>query len=749
MPSQSPNEARDVAIELIRRGWQPVPIPRGKKAPVLARWQHLRLTEADVGRLFEEGQNIGVLTGGASGGLIDVDLDCDEAVVLAPAFLPSTRMRSGRPSRPKSHRWYIVDTVPEYTVFKEVDDDATTLLELRGDGHQTIVPPSLHPEGEIYTWHGPLEPAHTSGEELEQAFRRVGAATLLTRHWPKEPGSRHDIANALAGMLIRSGWSEEDTAHFVRSVAAAASDEEASERARAAVATARALADGRRATGTPTLTSLLDQCVVDRVRDWLQLRPTLSAFRSFTAYRLPNSSAWPDPLGDAAYYGLAGDFVRLVEPHTEADPVALLVQFIIGFGNLVGRGPHFRAEADQHYPNLFGAFVGVSSKARKGTSKGHVDRIFRALDEGWARDRQQGGLSSGEGLIWAVRDPIWTRSPVRKGGRVIDYEEAESDPGVADKRLLVFEPELASALRVLGREGNTLSAMLRQAWDTGVLRTLTKNTPAKATGAHISIIGHITRDELRRYLTRTEIGNGFANRFLWICVKRARVLPEGGNISRVDFAPLLRDLSESIQHVQSLGQIEIQRDKGARALWCEVYPKLSEGSPGFFGAVTSRAEAQVMRLALVYALLDRSGYITRGHLAAALATWAYAEASSRHIFGDGLGEPMADETLRALRDRPDGMTRTQIRDVFKRNRSSNEINRALELLLAHGLARVVSEPTGGRPVERWFPVAQYAVNDQNDPRSVDEETSVVNVVNVVPQEGSQGPPPGSNEEVVL
>src|SRR4051794_19936941 len=79
------------------------------------------------------------------------------------------------------------------------------------------------------------------------------------------------------------------------------------------------------------------------------------------------SVVWP-ALDEAAYYGLAGDVVRTISPHTEADPVAILIQVLIYFGNLVGRSPHFRVGADDHRANLFGVLVGESSKGRKGTS---------------------------------------------------------------------------------------------------------------------------------------------------------------------------------------------------------------------------------------------------------------------------------------------------------------------------------------------------------------------------------------------
>ncbi len=120
----------------------------------------------------------------------------------------------------------------------------------------------------------------------------------------------------------------------------------------------------------------------------------------------------------------------------------------------------------------------------------------------WCKGNVASGLASGEGLIWNVRDPIKRKEPIReagkKTGKIIDYQEVIADEGIDDKRLLVMESEFASVLQVCSRDRNTLSAVMRQAWDTGYLRTMTKNSPARATDAHISIVGHVTRDELRR-----------------------------------------------------------------------------------------------------------------------------------------------------------------------------------------------------------------------------------------------------------
>src|SRR5262245_19774903 len=160
------------------------------------------------------------------------------------------------------------------------------------------------------------------------------------------------------------------------------------------------------------------------------------------------ADAWPKPPDRAAYSGLAGEWVRLLGPHTEADPVALLVPFLVAFGSVVGRGPFVRVESDHHHTNTNVCLVGVTSKARKGTSWGRTRDLLKLVDESWAKSCVAGGLSSGEGLIWRVRDEIWKDQPVKEKGRIVDYERVMIDSGVEDKRLLVVETELASTLRV-------------------------------------------------------------------------------------------------------------------------------------------------------------------------------------------------------------------------------------------------------------------------------------------------------------
>jgi hypothetical protein len=414
---------------------------------------------------------------------------------------------------------------------------------------------------------------------------------------------------------------------------------------------------------------------------------------------LPANPPWPSPLAEEAYHGLAGDIVRVLEPASEADPVAMLIQLIVGFGNILGRTAHAVVEADKHFGNEFVVLVGKTAKARKGTSWGRINYLLRVAEEKWAKERVQTGLSSGEGLIWAVRDPIMKRERIKERGQPVRYEEVEADPGISDKRLLAVEPEYANVLKQIERQGNTLSAILRQAWESGDLRTLTKHSPTRSTGAHISQLGHITVEELRRYLTTTEMANGFGNRNLWVCVRRSKELPDGGTVDEAVLAELQTRLTDAIAF--SRGQGAMYRDEVAREIWRTVYGPLSADRPGLSGALLGRAEAHVLRLSMLYALLDRSPTIGAPHLLAALAFWDYAEASVKHIWGDALGDPVADELLRLLRGSPDGLPRNQMRDYFSRHQSSERIGQALALLAEHRLARAEHQETNGRPREVW------------------------------------------------
>lgn len=410
---------------------------------------------------------------------------------------------------------------------------------------------------------------------------------------------------------------------------------------------------------------------------------------TLSASRIAN---WPDPMADAAYIGPIGRFVQKLAPHTEASPESLLIQALVAAGNAMGRHGYFVAEANHHYTNLYAVIV-AGTGARKGTSWGHVRRFMDRAAAEWVAEHIVGGLSSGEGLIHAVRD---------------------EDPTIPDKVALALETEFGAVFKVKGRDGNTLGTVMRQAWDGDELRTLTKNSPLRATGTHISLIGHITAEELRRLMHENDASNGFANRILWVCAKRARFLPNGGNLSEGALNAEVAALHAAIEYGKTVVG-ELKRDREARALWCERYRDLSTGRPGLLGAVTGRAEAQVTRLSLIYALLDRSPIIKKVHLEAALAVWDYCLASARFIFGEALGDALAEklhELLHAAGAR--GMTRTDMFHQLGNNPSRDALARALGMLEAQGMAEKRYEVgDGGRRVYRWYAIT-YEFNEDNE-----------------------------------
>lgn len=416
-----------------------------------------------------------------------------------------------------------------------------------------------------------------------------------------------------------------------------------------------------------------------------------------------DTTSWPKspPLNGPVFHGLAGDIVRTIEPETEADPMGMLLTLLAAFGNIAGIEPHWKVGARPHRMLLYPVLVGPTSKGRKGTTWGAIQPVLKAAVPEWVDRNVVSGLSSGEGLIWAVRDPIYKQEPIKEKGVITGYQDVMIDSGVNDKRLFVIEEEFASTIKVMRRESNILSAVIRQAWDDGNLRTLTKNSPARSTGAHISILGHITQDELVRYLEDTETGNGFANRFLWVAVRRSKALPGGGDLSQDDIEEMGDELTAAIQRAKHIRLME--RDARANELWYEIYEDLSEGGFGLMGAVTSRAEAQVMRLASVYAAIDGSSQITDAHLSAALGIWDYCEASALYVFGDSLGDPVADGVLQIIRstDRESGISQSDISNALGRNVPASKLERALTQLQQAGKVIRESKSTGGRPATVW------------------------------------------------
>ena len=395
---------------------------------------------------------------------------------------------------------------------------------------------------------------------------------------------------------------------------------------------------------------------------------------------------FPDLLHERAYVGVLGRVVRAIEPHTEADPAAILAQLVAAVGCMVGRGAGWRVEGDYHACAVWPLIVGASSTARKGTSIGRVRQVVGLLAGDFLGDHEVAGLSTGEGLIARLTPPV--------------PDDPDSPPPEWDPRLLVTSAEFAQVLRMIRREGNVLSPVLRELWDHGRAQTLTRHAPLSCRDAHVVVLAHITDAELRRELTETDRANGLANRFLFVAAKRRRSLPFGGDLREEQLQASLGQLAETLERVRCLeGQQLVHFTELGRRLWTRAYPLLTADRNGLAGAACTRAEAQVRRIAVIHALANGQQLVDLEHLAAAIELWRYAEQSARWALGDALGDPDADRLAEILRQQSDPLDREGLRRLEGRHMGAARMTAALALLERRGLVRRWTEATGGRPRE--------------------------------------------------
>lgn len=391
------------------------------------------------------------------------------------------------------------------------------------------------------------------------------------------------------------------------------------------------------------------------------------------------------------FYGIAKEVALLGSEQSEADPVAVYFSFLVAAAAMIGGYRYIHIGDSKHNARLFAALVGASSRARKGTSFKPVERIIRATEEAYEKTTDSiketlaitnGGLSSAEGLIWAARD----EAEETKG--------KDSNPlweGVEDKRLLVVEEELAQVFKVAKREGNTLSPLLRKAYDGGTLAPMTKNNRLKATNPHINVLGHITQYELKSVLTGDDVYNGLANRFLWVCVRRTKKMAFPQPMDGDKVLNIAIRLAGTMKWVKQSANAEITLDKAARDYWETQYPIISADRHGAIGAVTARDEAHTLRLALLFCLLDFGSLITTQHLKAAIAVINYSASSAEYIFTTPTDEsPDAQKLLAALGEKP--LTQTEISNVFGRNKNRNQLTELLtELQTLNKIRKVTTK----------------------------------------------------------
>jgi Protein of unknown function (DUF3987) len=400
------------------------------------------------------------------------------------------------------------------------------------------------------------------------------------------------------------------------------------------------------------------------------------------------------PLDGAALIGLPGELVQTIAPHTEADPVALLIHFLTMFGNTVGDGPHIKIGFTKHPARLFAVIVGDAAVGRKGTAGDAVERLMELAAPDWYASRMMRGAQSAEAII----------------ERVDDHAD--------DSRLLIFETEFGRLLSTMHRRGN-LSSTLKSAFDGKPLEAATRSsrTSLRATRANVSVIGHITPAELSDRLSDVELSSGFGSRFLYLTVSRSKRLPFGDQLDDEVIEKLAAKITDALDtiHEHAFGRadpisaelhtyfgttpsIELGSTEEFQHRWDQLRVELEEERPpGAAGIVADRPETHVLRLAVAYALADSSTFVDVEHLEAACALWRYAVESARQIFGGMSGSTDADRVLRELqRVKNHRLSRSDIWSIFGRHASRAKINLIVEQLLDTGLVERRDERTEGR-----------------------------------------------------
>ncbi|WOP15915.1 hypothetical protein [Ottowia sp. SB7-C50] len=386
----------------------------------------------------------------------------------------------------------------------------------------------------------------------------------------------------------------------------------------------------------------------------------------------------------ACLYGLIGDVARAGSDGTETNAYAIAANFMAYLSCAVGRGVYLPIGNTRHHARLFCLHIGRSGRGRKGDAVSlvlRIDQALRAMDNTFAPQIHRGGLSTREGLVALMHD---------------GYRQNRQDvPAIEDKRLWVVESEFANVLHQGRRDGNTLSAALRDCWDGIDLKPATKSNRLYASDPHVCLSGAISPGELTSLMSARELTNGFANRFLMTWAERTRMLPFPEETPQAVVEQLARRTLGVLAFVRADRYEErdhLRMELSPQAQW--RYAQLYRGEldddlgDGIVGALLERRAPILLRLAMLMALTDLQTRIDVQHIDAAMAWIRYATASVRFVFVSAAEEAklakvqeLSNRILTFLRERGQA-TRSQISaECFRGKVPKARIDASLEHLL--------------------------------------------------------------------
>ena len=387
----------------------------------------------------------------------------------------------------------------------------------------------------------------------------------------------------------------------------------------------------------------------------------------------------------ACLYGLIGDVARAGSEGTETNAVAIAANFMAYLSCAVGRGVYLPIGNTRHHARLFCLHIGSSGRGRKGDAVSlvlRIDQVLREMNEAFAPQVHRGGLSTREGLVALMHD---------------GYRQGRQDvPAIEDKRLWVVESEFANVLHQGRRDGNTLSAALRDCWDGVDLKPATKSNRLYASDPHVCLSGAISPSELMGLMSARDLTNGFANRFLMIWAERSRMLPFPKETPQAVVEHLARRTLEVLAFVHADRHDErehLRMELSPQAQWryAQLYRgELNNGlGDGTVDALLERRAPMLLRLAMLMALTDLQIRIDTPHIDAAIAWIRHTTASVRFVFVSAAEEAklaqvleLSNRVLAFLRERGQA-TRSQISaECFRGKVPKARIDACLEHLLS-------------------------------------------------------------------
>jgi Protein of unknown function (DUF3987)/Bifunctional DNA primase/polymerase, N-terminal len=626
--------------------------PLRGKGPFKEDWQDkatLNFDQIDLWASEYPGCNFGSVAKATRHGrfVLEVDsVDVRKRAELSGVKFSSQLIIESRPGR--GHRWYVQSN--ESIALGNVKQDASPQgdFSVRVHNQQGVSPGSINPvSGVQYRVISAGEIAAPTSAEIawlksqvkpKEPSRSTSSSTekILIKH-----GNIHNYMLTLAGRLRRAGM----TAEEIEPVLLRKVHEDCE----------------------PPIDDAKVIQMAHSIEKYEAGNPAAEIFLFTTSPRVVNEKLMPDPISQDAYYGLAGRHLRNIEANSEAHPAGILGLFLSAFGSIIGTSAYMRVEDNLHYPMVNVIVTGRSSRSRKDTSMGRALRPLKAADPIWGNSRIKQGFSSGEAVV-AYFEKL---------------HRANMPP-----RLFVTDTEFKTTLTICGREGNTLSEMFRHMFNGDPMEVNVKNSKETISVPRScgTSAGLITRTELLDVLKESEKASGFVNRYMMLLVHRVRKISRP---ARMMDPAMIAEREAIVHELQSvLKWIESKKDEvepldythGLKMSWSleagEMWDVFYNGLGDDDAEYLTRAEVFVMRLSMIYALLDKAAVMQPVHLKAALAVWAYAKQSAKLIFGN----PQSPNAIKLMeRTLAAGyVKRGAVHELFQRHMGSEALDWVME-----------------------------------------------------------------------